>query len=743
MRRKFLRFVLLMLIGLFVAVRQSLFAQEVIVNIQHPPFNQLAIEDLWKITLTNVSTATYAVNLKATLSENEAGLIAIGTSTTFELPPGPRVFTGADYNQFNPSIEYVNPDPKYQESIVRTGGLPSGEYQICVSVNQASNQEELGRQCIEQSVLMVSPPILISPEDGGEVSSANPSFLWTPVSGVTGVQYKFKLSEIFQGQSAYDAIKNNPAVYSVTIPQTSLAYPPTAPKLIEKMNYAWLVQSLDGSGNPIGYNNGFSEVASFSFIGMSIFPAIQVTQNFTHFDVEKSVSAETVQVGDELTYTILIKRTGKSKPDKVEIKDAIPKGTELVKGSVKVEKVNDKGQASELAKNDYDVNEKEGNLVVKIKKYPDNHYIRISFKVKITSVPDNRTVSNKGLKIHVPRFNIPGGAAGPFDYELKQGTETKVEPNIAVTKVANVKVCGPGDYLEYTITIENKEDKELEITLYDLIPDNAKFEPPVKLNGKEVPSGVVEGSDLNQYVKYKIKIPAKSKVTVTIRYKVTGFGKVINKVLTNLPVKGVTSDKDVKATSEVESNLETYLKNTYERELENIIKHKSTANSVHNIDDALELIKNKEKVFEKKCNGTTVKIKVRFEGWGATPQKCDDKTKGEADASESWYYEKGVLTYEVKIKIHFDCIMEYKNWRDNKAVFYHELCHIQIQLDNWKDPEWWKDFCKKVNEWAKTEKGNPPNVVQDEAEDHKKIGKDDKDNGWHKDFLEKLKKLKE
>ena len=48
-----------------------------------------------------------------------------------------------------------------------------------------------------------------------------------------------------------------------------------------------------------------------------------------------------------------------------------------------------------------------------------------------------------------------------------------------------------------------------------------------------------------------------------------------------------------------------------------------------------------------------------------------------------------------------------------------------------------------MKEWAKTKKGNPPDVVQEADEDHEKIGKDDKDDGWHKDFLEKLKGLKE
>ena len=120
------------------------------------------------------------------------------------------------------------------------------------------------------------------------------------------------------------------------------------------------------------------------------------------------------------------------------------------------------------------------------------------------------TIKNEGIKIKVPRFRIPGGTAGPFNYELEEGTETTVAPNISISKAANVTECGPGDYIEYTITIENKEDHEVEITIYDLIPDNAEFEPPVKANGDEISSEIVEDNDLNIYVKFKVTIPANS-----------------------------------------------------------------------------------------------------------------------------------------------------------------------------------------------------------------------------------------
>jgi len=256
---------LLLLVYFFTGILPVLAQQQVIVNIQHPPFNQLMIEDMWKLTLINTSNSTFTVYLTGTLTESQAGLIARGISKTFDLTPGTKIFTAANYRELDPSISYVNKDRKYQESAVRTGGFPSGEYEICISVIQSRDKQELGAQCIQQSVLMVNPPILISPEDGEEIKIRNPNFVWTPVSGVKNVQYKFKLVEVHPGQSMYEAMEKNRMLYSTTLRQTTLIYSPNFPQLIEGKEYAWQVQSLDASGNPIGFNKGLSEIAGFKF----------------------------------------------------------------------------------------------------------------------------------------------------------------------------------------------------------------------------------------------------------------------------------------------------------------------------------------------------------------------------------------------------------------------------------------------------------------------------------------------
>jgi len=256
-----------------------LLSQQVIVNIQHPPFNQLKIEDLWKLTLVNTSSNTFTVHLKGTLTESQAGLIATGISKTFDLPPGTKIFTAANHQELGPDIDYVNKDPRYEESVIRTGGLPSGEYEICVSVIEKSTGDELGLDCIQQSVLLAAPPSLVSPEDESEISTKHPDFIWLPTV-ITGVRisYIFKLVERFRSQSVQEAIERNSAYYIATVRHTMLTYPPAANELIEGKEYVWRVQAVDDSGNPVGSNNGYSEVWSFIFKKESVVTEAEITR---------------------------------------------------------------------------------------------------------------------------------------------------------------------------------------------------------------------------------------------------------------------------------------------------------------------------------------------------------------------------------------------------------------------------------------------------------------------------------
>jgi hypothetical protein len=271
-RNKFLILTEMVFIILFLVFCRPTAAQ-VNVTIQHPPYNQLKIEDMWRITLINTSSTTLTVNLKSTLTEADAGLIATGESRIFELPPGRKIFTGSNYKELDPDIVYVNKDSRYKESVTRTGGLPAGEYEICLYVIESTSGDQLGLECIQQSVLLAAAPTLISPEDGSEISLKHPDFIWLPtVVSALRVNYVFKLVERFGSQSVQEAIENNSAYYITTLKNTMVTYPISATELIDGKEYVWRVQSVDEDGNPVGSNNGYSEVWSFIYkkeVGLS------------------------------------------------------------------------------------------------------------------------------------------------------------------------------------------------------------------------------------------------------------------------------------------------------------------------------------------------------------------------------------------------------------------------------------------------------------------------------------------
>jgi len=256
--KPFLVFCVLVIQTLFI---NQVFAQ-VEVNLRHPPFNQLKIEHLWNLTLTNTTQDILPVYLYGTLTESKAGLIATGTSTTIQLPPGVKTYTAANYQELDPQIDYRSSDPKYEESVMRTGGLPSGDYEICVYVRLVSNNNDVGDDCIQQNIELMPAPSLIAPDDGDALVNKNPAFTWMhAVKPRVEVSYKIRIVEIYPPEDSYTAMQNNPAWFEEdNIRTTVFQYPVSAREFPDSGMYAWQVIAFDPSGNPLGE----SEVFSFS-----------------------------------------------------------------------------------------------------------------------------------------------------------------------------------------------------------------------------------------------------------------------------------------------------------------------------------------------------------------------------------------------------------------------------------------------------------------------------------------------
>ncbi|MEO0293575.1 MAG: hypothetical protein ABIN61_05065 [candidate division WOR-3 bacterium] len=250
---KFYKITILFIFSLFLKAQFTL-------RIHQPPPNQLKIEDLWWIDITNSSNTSRNVYLRGEVRELRKGLLFRGSTNEFTIPLGKTRIKATDIKELR--------DKWYREEdkdfIVRTGSVPPGDYTACVYLIDASTNQELTHQCINILVQPSGPPRLISPKTGEPLKNKRPIFTWTrptPLPPGEKVFYKIKIVEIYEGQTKEEAIRSNPSWYEEErISKTTFQYPIKGRELDPQKRYAWQVQAFYKEGFPLGENRGLSEV---------------------------------------------------------------------------------------------------------------------------------------------------------------------------------------------------------------------------------------------------------------------------------------------------------------------------------------------------------------------------------------------------------------------------------------------------------------------------------------------------
>jgi hypothetical protein len=276
-------------VGLALLVLSSQIAtgQLVTLNLRQPPPNQFALTDLWQLTIV-YSSATGAaaqpitvrlVGTVRTVGLQQLGtLIVTATTSTFTLTGGTRVFTSQSINSVSPiQVQWTN--QKVRDAVSTTGQFPTGQYSACVEifVITGNGTRSLATDCINVTVELTSPPMLISPATGTTVELKYPIFTWTPpvpVSPRTRIQYTLKMVELLGRQTAGAAMQVNPAwLEQPTVGGTTIQYPPSARDLKAGQRYAWMVFA-SSDGVPLGK----SEVWEFTYqpAGLAVTPPPQV-----------------------------------------------------------------------------------------------------------------------------------------------------------------------------------------------------------------------------------------------------------------------------------------------------------------------------------------------------------------------------------------------------------------------------------------------------------------------------------
>lgn len=179
------------------------------------------------------------------------------------------------------------------------GDLPYGNYRICVTVNVIVNgiQEQSADDCLDKDYTPLSPPFLLSPENGEEIITPFPLLTWSPpmpvLSGVS-VLYRLKLVEVLSGQTIMAAIQNNLALIDVdNLTQTSYQYPFNALALGSGKQYAWRI-----SARSQGYDFGNTETWRFYYVSPS--QPVETVAAEPYIILSKSANAEYTTKNGEL-----------------------------------------------------------------------------------------------------------------------------------------------------------------------------------------------------------------------------------------------------------------------------------------------------------------------------------------------------------------------------------------------------------------------------------------------------------
>lgn len=328
MKKSFKTFIVLVLTINFA---NNIFAQtnDVIIQLRQPPQYQFKVEDMWKVTLNNTTQNTYNVYMYGIVTRTGEGKIVDAKTSVFRLQPGTRVIQPKDISPIN----IIEKNKKYEDAIKFTGELPTGDYEICLTLYNADNDQMLGEECISHSVEIINGIELLFPENNSDIAQGvlpwedyggdddyiikrkwdysdgkiymdtggeddwkvirkwdkgygdlikifdekdnnenneqfvNGSFItfsWlapSPAPRGGSLTYSLTITEIIGRQSAYNAIKSNPAFYKANnLYSTIYQYSSIARNFSSGKRYAWQVTA---------YLNGIkmteSEVNEFSY----------------------------------------------------------------------------------------------------------------------------------------------------------------------------------------------------------------------------------------------------------------------------------------------------------------------------------------------------------------------------------------------------------------------------------------------------------------------------------------------
>ncbi|MCC2472161.1 DUF11 domain-containing protein [Bacillus pacificus] len=267
----------------------------------------------------------------------------------------------------------------------------------------------------------------------------------------------------------------------------------------------------------------------------------------------KTASTAFANIGDTITYTVLIQNSGNTNAANVNFSDLIPEGTTFIENS--------------FAVNGSTIPDANPNNGVNIGTVSTNSSLIVTFQVIVTSTPPSNPITNVAS---IQYEFIVDPASPPVTGTITSNSASTQINNATVTTLleANRTIVSIGDIITYTATLTNTGNFPANsVLLINGVPEGALFIPnSVTLNGISLPD-----ASPTLGIPVGIVAPGNS-ATITFQFRASSIppqGAIINQALTSYtytvdpsqPPVTATSSSNTVSTAVVDASL-SVIKNT-------------------------------------------------------------------------------------------------------------------------------------------------------------------------------------